>query len=99
MLRRGGVRPVPYVYIYIYISIYIYICITPISGQWALTLEDTTMAQPSRQDITFGTFNCNGFKSFHQSAEAMLSNCDILCLQETMLTKQECSLLNSFHDN
>ena len=25
-------------------------------------------------------------------------NCDILCL-ETMLTKQECSVLNSFHDN
>ena len=74
-------------------------CMPPRSGQWALTLEDTTMAQPSRQDITFGTFNCNGFKSFQQSAEALLSNCDILCLQETMLTKQECSLLNSFHDN
>ena len=31
----------------------------PRSGQWVLTLEDTTMAQPSRQDIAFGTFNCN----------------------------------------
>ena len=57
------------------------------------------MSQPSRQEITFGTFNCNGFKSFQQSADALLSNCDILCLQETMLTKQECSVLNSFHDN
>ena len=46
--------------------------------------------------ILTGTFNCNGFKSFPQSAEALLSNCDILCLQET---KQECSVLNSFHDN
>ena len=72
---------------------------TPRSGQWVLTLEDTTMSQPSRQEITFGTFNCNGFKSFQQSAETLLSNCDILCLQETMLTKQECSVLNSFHDN
>ena len=52
-----------------------------------------------RQEITFGTFNCNGFKSFQQSSEAPLSNCDMLCLQETMLTKQECSVLNSFHDN
>ena len=47
--------------------------------------------------MTFGSFNCNGFKSFQPSADEIISEFDIFCLHETMLTKQECSVLNNFH--
>ena len=43
------------------------------------------------------SFNCNGVKSFAPYIDRLLSKCDILCLQELMLTKQECMLLNSCH--
>ena len=69
------------------------------SGRRVLTSEDTIMSLLPSHPITSGSINCNGFKRLPQSAEHLLCNCDIICLQETMLTKQECELLNSFHDN
>ena len=49
--------------------------------------------------ITFGSLNCNGFKSFEPSLDQLLTICDILCLQELMLTKQECCTLNAIRHN
>ena len=47
--------------------------------------------------VKLGSINCNGFKSFEPLAQNLLDKCDILCIQELMLTKQECVLLNSFN--
>ena len=53
----------------------------------------------STMAITFGSFNCNGFKNFEPSLDQLLNICDILCLQELMLTKQECCTLNAIRHN
>ena len=45
------------------------------------------------------SFNYYGFKSFEPYIDSLLAKCDILCLQELMLTKQECMLLNSCHSD
>ena len=52
-----------------------------------------------RMAVHFACFNCNGFKSFEQHIDKLLCNYDIICLQETMLTKQECATLNCVHDD
>ena len=44
-------------------------------------------------------FNCDGFKSSEPYIHSLLAKCDILYLQELMLTKQECMLLNSCHSD
>ena len=49
--------------------------------------------------VNIKSFNCNGFKSFEPYIDSLLAKCDILCLQELMLTKQECMLLNSCHSD
>jgi exonuclease III len=41
------------------------------------------------------SLNCNGFKSFLPCIDLVLKNCDILCLQELMIIKQECNILNN----
>ena len=43
-----------------------------------------------RMAVNFAFFNCNGFNSFEPHIDQLLCNYDIICLQETMLTKQEC---------
>ena len=45
------------------------------------------------------SINCNGFKSFVPLLNNVLSTCDILCVQELMLLKQECHILNNVHDD
>ena len=47
--------------------------------------------------IRFSTFNCNGFKSTAPGISELISTCDVICLQELMITKQECSILNNNH--
>ncbi len=50
-------------------------------------------------DFNIISFNCNGFKSFAPFINDILVKCDIFCVQELMLTKQECNILNSTHDD
>ena len=52
-----------------------------------------------RMVINFACFNCNGFKSFEPHIGQLLCDYDIICLQETMLTKQECATLNCVRDD
>ena len=47
--------------------------------------------------VNFVSFNCNSFKTFEPYMDELLLKCDITCLQEFMITKQECVLLNSSH--
>lgn len=49
--------------------------------------------------VNFASLNCNGFKSCEPQLDQLLSKCDILCLQELMLTKQECCILNNFRND
>ena len=43
--------------------------------------------------INFACFNCNWFKRFEPHVDRLLCDYDIICLQETMLTKQECATI------
>ena len=44
------------------------------------------------------SFNCNGFRSAEKEIFDMLDSCDIMCLQELMICKQDCPVLQSFHN-
>ena len=46
-------------------------------------------------EINIASFNCNGFKGVMPFLSNLLVKCDILCLQELMLTKHDCHLLNA----
>ena len=50
-------------------------------------------------EINIAYFNCNGFKGFMPFLSDLLIKCDVLCLQEVMLTKQDCYLLNTCNDS
>ena len=50
-------------------------------------------------DLRILSLNCNGLKSSIPVLGAVLDTCDILCLQEIMITKQECDILNTLHDD
>ena len=50
-------------------------------------------------DLRILSLNCNGLKSSIPVLGAVLDTCDILCLQESMITKQECDILNTLHED
>ena len=45
------------------------------------------------------SYNCNGLKSFMPNMNDVLNKCDLLCLQELMITKQDCNILNNCHND
>ena len=49
--------------------------------------------------LHLSSFNCNGFKRLLSNMPNILQNCDIMCLQELMILKQECSILNNVHED
>ena len=49
-----------------------------------------------RMAINFARFFC---KSFEPHVDQLLCDYDIICLQETMLTKHECATLNCVRDD
>ena len=57
--------------------------------------------------MRIGSYNCRGLRlgcgagdrARRRAVDNLLLNCDILCLQETFLPKQDLGLLNSFIDN
>ena len=48
-------------------------------------------------NLRIETFNCHGFNGCKPFLCDILSKCDILCLQELMISKQDCHMLNSCH--
>ena len=48
-------------------------------------------------EINIASFNCNGCKGVMPFLSDLLMKCDILCLSERMLTKQDCHLLGTCH--
>ena len=44
------------------------------------------------------TFNCNGLKGSTPIINRVLQDCDILCLQELMILKEECGMLNDINE-
>ena len=50
-------------------------------------------------DLTITSFNCNGFKSARGAIHSILTSGVILCLQELMIVKQECPMLNSMYND
>lgn len=45
------------------------------------------------------SINCIGFESFLLLLNNVFSTCDGLCVQELMLLKEECHLLNNVYDD
>ena len=43
-------------------------------------------------EITTITFNYHGFKGFVPFLDNLIDGCGILCIQELMITKQDCYL-------
>ena len=50
-------------------------------------------------EINIASFNCNGFKGCVPFLRDLLIKCDILCIQERMLTKQDNHFANTCHDS
>ena len=48
-------------------------------------------------NLSIESFNCHGFNGCKPFLCDILSKCDILCLQELMISKQDCHMLNTFH--
>ena len=48
-------------------------------------------------NLSIESFNCHGFNGCKPFLCDILCKCDILCLQELMISKQDCHVLNSCH--
>ena len=48
-------------------------------------------------NLRIESFNCHGFNGCKPFLCDILSKCDILCLQELMISKQDCHTLNTCH--